>query len=162
LGAGIDFKEIFDPPLDPHSDYRLIYEASFEPNMLDKAYINLAITDAGYLAIGMETYARIAKRSQLKAWRAGFAVGHEPATASRDGLQTLFDVVTAGKFRLSIGSLFRIMTSITMNVYASDIESMKQLGYSPRHGMWKLSPIPEQPPQGSVKFSGRLLEYRPW
>ena len=71
----VAFRESSSPEDDANDDYRVIYEASFEPAALDKARIEFWITDSGHVAIGIETYERIARRLGLKAVRHGFAVG---------------------------------------------------------------------------------------
>lgn len=104
--AGIEFKESFDPPFDSNDDYRVVYEATFEPKSLDKARLEFGVTDTGHVAVGVETYERIGRRLGLKAISRGFAAGHEPTAASKDGLQILFDAVSLGEYLSSPGLPF--------------------------------------------------------
>src|ERR1700730_1923754 len=112
--AGVAFRESFDPPFDPYYDYRMIYEASFEPAALDQALIEFAVTEAGYVAVGIETYDRILARTGLAAIIGRFAAGHEPVTATKEGLQILFDAVTKGRMCIVVWSLLRIATLVRL------------------------------------------------
>jgi hypothetical protein len=63
--AGVTFKESFDPTFDPRSDdYRVIYEATFEPVALDQARMEFWVTDTGHVAVGIETQSSHAPDSQ--------------------------------------------------------------------------------------------------
>src|SRR5258708_24746242 len=115
--AGVTFQETLDPPSHPTDDYRVIYEAHFVPESLDKARIEFWLTDDGYVAVGIETYQRILQRLDLKAMRRGFAGGHEPSAKSKDGLKTLFDAATRGKIHIVVvRSVLRLVASIEIFV----------------------------------------------
>jgi hypothetical protein len=102
LSFGLEFKESFSPEFDPSNDYRVVYEAVFEPTALDKARIEFWVTDSGYVAVGIETYKRIVRRLELRAIRHGFAVGHEPRLVTKDGLRYLFEAVVAGRIFIMV------------------------------------------------------------
>jgi hypothetical protein len=131
VAAGVTFKESFDPPFDPHYDYRMIYEASFDPAALDQARIEFWVTDTGHVAVGIETYERILTRTGLTAIRRGFAAGHEPRTVSREGLQILFDTVTKGRMFIVVWKLLRVVTSVRLYMWASDCDAIARSDYRP-------------------------------
>src|SRR5258708_37108090 len=99
---GIDFRESSDPKFDPNDDYRVIYEASFEPTTLDKARIEFWVTDSGHVAVGIETYERIVQRLGLRAIRHGFAVGQRPRNVTKNGLKALLDAVRRGTLFIGV------------------------------------------------------------
>jgi hypothetical protein len=158
LASRIVFKESFDPIADPQDDYRVIYEAAFEPADLDKARIEFWLTDTGHTAVGVETYARITQRLQLRAIRHGFAAGHEPRTATVDSLRTLFDILTLGKFFIVVRSLLRVVSSVQLYMTESDRDTISRLGYPSN---W-ISSIPSNDPGRLAPWRGEVLTYRPW
>ena len=78
--AGVAFTEINDPPVDPDDSYYVVYEVRFEPIDLDKARLEIWLTDSGQVAVGIETRERIARRLMVRTLRSGFVGGHEPTT----------------------------------------------------------------------------------
>lgn len=158
-GRGIEFKETYNPEFDPNDDYRVIYEASFEPTTLDKARIEFWITDAGHVAVGIETYERIVQRLGLRAIRHGFAVGHEPRTATKDGLKTLFDAVTLGKIFIVVKSALRLATSAKIYMAAADCDAIARSGY--RCSDW-ISSISDDDAASRFFSLGKVVNYRPW
>jgi hypothetical protein len=158
LAAGIVFKESFNPPVDPHYDYRMIYEASFEPAALDKAWIQFSLTDSGYVAVGIERYERVLARTGLRAIRGGFAAGHEPGALSKEGLQVLFDAVTRGRIFIVVKSFFRIATSVRFYMRESDCDRIARTG-NPTYWMWV---VPDDSPEDPSGVFGQTLNYRPW
>jgi hypothetical protein len=155
--AGINFKETSDPTLHPNDDYRVIYEASFEPNALDKARIEFWVTDTGHVAIGIETYERITKRTRLMAFRGGFALGHEPRSVSEKALQILFDAVSHGRVTISVYSFLRTITSIELFLKSSDYQMLTEAGYQP-----KWISLMGNKVNSSLIYSDTMLMYRPW
>jgi hypothetical protein len=87
LSFGVEFKESFSPEFDPNDDYRIVYEAVFAPTALDKARIEVGLTDEGFVAVCIETYKRIVQRLELRAIRHGCVVWHEPRQATKEGLR---------------------------------------------------------------------------
>lgn len=156
---GIDFRESSDPKFDPNDDYRVIYEASFEPAVLDKARIEFWVTDSGHVAVGIETYERIVQRLGLRAIRHGFAVGHEPRTVTRDGLQMLFDAVTLGKIVIVVRTALRLATSARIYMAASDRDLISRSGY--QCSDWIL-PISDDHARSLSSSFGKVVGYRPW
>jgi hypothetical protein len=157
--AGVEFRESFDPTFDPNDDYRVIYEATFEPDNLEKARIEFWVTDTGHVAVGIETYERIVQRLGLKAIRHGFAVGHEPRTVSKEGLQTLFDAVVLGKIFIIVRSALRLATSARIFMAKSDYDAMERSGY--RCSDW-ISPLTNGDVLSPSSSHGKIVSYRPW
>jgi hypothetical protein len=155
--AGIQFKESFEPPLDPHYDYRFIYQASFDPAALDKASIEFWVSETGYVAIGVESYERIRRRTGLKAIRGGIATGHEPRIVDGEGLHILFDAVTQGKVFIVVKSFLKIITSVHLRTQASGHGAAALSGYP---FDW-VSPMVDPAQDLSAPF-GDVLRYQPW
>jgi hypothetical protein len=157
--AGVTFKESFDPLFDPRcDDYRLIYAATFEPATLDQARMEFAVTDTGHVAVGIETKDRILARTGLAAIIGRFAAGHEPVTATKEGLQTLFDAVTKGRMFIVVWSLLRIATLVRVYLCESDCDAMARSGYR----YYGISAIPDENTRGPPVRLGTILSYRPW
>jgi hypothetical protein len=159
LASKIVFKESFDPIADPQDDCRVIYEAAFEPADLDKARIEFWLTDTGHIAVGIETYGRILARTRLLgAIRGGFAAGHEPVPATKEGLQILFDAVTKGRIFIVVWSLLRMASLVRVYMWESDCNAMARSGYR----YYGISAIPDENTRGPPVRSGTILSYRPW
>jgi hypothetical protein len=158
LDAGIVFRESINPPVDPYADYRVIYEAWFEPAALDRAGIQFGLTDSGYIAVGIERYERILVRTGLRAIRGGFAAGHEPGATSKEGLQILFDAVTQGRVFIVVKSLFKIVTSVRFYMRESDCDRIARTG-NPTYWMWV---VPDDSAEDLSGVFGQTLSYRPW
>jgi hypothetical protein len=160
LSAGIEFTESFSPTFDPHQDdYRVIYQASFEPVALDKPRIEFWITDTGHVAVGIETYERISRRLGRKAIRRGFAAGHEPSAASKERLQELFDTVTGGKVSIGVRTIFGHATSARLHMAPSDREHIERSGY--RCSNWIFA-TPDRDVASTSYWLRTVLCYRPW
>jgi hypothetical protein len=155
--AGIEFQERDSPPFNPHDDYRVVYEASFEPSVLDRAMIEFWITSASHVAVGIERYDRIAKRAGFKAIRRGFAVGHEPSAVSAQGLQNLFDAVSGGRIFIAMRSVLGFAPSTKLFMLESDRNRIAETGDQVD---W-ISAIPDD---GANSFAQlpNVLTYRPW
>ena len=155
--AGVNFSETADPVFHRSDDYKVIYEASFEPNVLDKARVELWVTDIGHVAIGIETYERILKRTGLIAFRRGFALGSEPGAVSEEALQTLFDAVSKGRAAIFVKSSLRMVSSVRLFLQASDYDSLVEAGYQPK---WisSMADVASSP----LMHSDKMLIYRPW
>jgi hypothetical protein len=110
--SGVEFREAFPSTRDPTDDYKVVYEAIFEPQTLRKARVEIWITDQGNISFGFETRQRIAMRFSLANWRRGFAAGYEPRALSPDDLITLLQTVSDGKLSLSIRTFFGVLGRI--------------------------------------------------
>ena len=157
LAAGIRFRESSDPAFDPHSDYQVIYEASFEPNTLNKARLEFGLTDAGHVLVGVETYDRIARRLGLRPISSGFAAGHEPGPASEEALKTLFDAVSQGNMSIAVTSVLWFVTSARLCMPEPDLAMMAHSGYQTS---W-ISPISNGTAPASSWFK-KVLNYGAW
>lgn len=98
---GVSFVPVFDPPVDPLEDYVVVYEARFEPQSLDRARVELWLTNDGYIALGLERRERVAKRLGIRTSRKGFAAGHEPVSVTQQAVLRLLDCVAAGEIAIS-------------------------------------------------------------
>ena len=128
--AYISFRESFPTTHDLQDDYRVIYEAIFEPQALDKARIEVWLTDKGNIAFGFETRQRIAARLSVACWRKGFAAGHEPLTLSRDGVLALLDAISDGKLLLNVRTFFGVLDGIVAAMSEDDRQDLKSAGYN--------------------------------
>jgi hypothetical protein len=143
-----------NPPYDPNDDYRIIYEAVFDPTSLHSARLEILLTDDGSVGIGVETYERLAKRLRKKRLRDGFAAGHEPRQATQAGLAALIDIVSAGRLYFDTRTTLGILTSARMKVLEADGELLKRSGLQWSDWMSTVSGI-------SARFK-RLLSFQPW
>jgi hypothetical protein len=155
--AGVSFRESLNSVPGRGDDYRVIYEAVFEPNVLDKARIEFWVTDTGHVAVGIERYERLQKRTGLITLRHGFALGHEPKIMNKATLQILFDAVSFGKISISVKSFLKIITSVKLFMWNSHYESLVKTGHQSK---W-ISPTTGEADDGATQSNG-LLAYRPW
>jgi hypothetical protein len=154
---GIKFEETYNPyDPTPYPDYKVDYECSFEPINLEKARVEFWVAGES-VAVGIEYYDRILKRTGLWATRTGFAAGLEPHTISKEALQILFDAVTQGRIFIVVKSLFKVVTSVKLYMRASDYEAMVMVGYGPN---W-FRQISDDTRYPSVWW-GKVLRYQPW
>jgi hypothetical protein len=143
-----------DPPYDPNDDYKVIYEAVFDPTSLHSARLEILLTDYGSVGIGVETYERLAKRLRKKRLRDGWAAGREPRQATQEGLAALIDIVSAGRLYFDTRITLGILTSARMKILEADGELLKRSGI--QWSDW-MSTIPE-----ISQRSKRLLSFQPW
>jgi hypothetical protein len=119
--TAIRFTENTSPEQDPYARYTVAYEATFEPNTLDRAFVEIGLTTDGMIAIGLETKNRIASRLELKGSKHKvFAAGHEPTDASVDGLLALLTAVAQGNIAISATALPLLGLVKTKAVLLSD------------------------------------------
>jgi hypothetical protein len=156
-GAGVSFRETLNPVPHRGDDYRVVYEAVFEPSVLDKARIEFWFTDTGHVAVGVEKYERIRQRTGLITFRHGFALGNEPKIMNTRALQILFDAVSLGNLSISVKSFLTVITSVKLLIRNSHYESLAKSGYQPK---W-ISPTIHDADNSLTQFNG-LLAYRPW
>lgn len=93
--------------------YTVLFEAIFEPRRLDQARLEVWFTSSGHTAIGIETWSRASRRLGLRAWRKGFAIGHEPRDVSVEQLEQIHTRVSSGNFELICGSRFGVLFQIS-------------------------------------------------
>jgi hypothetical protein len=123
----VTFTENFKPDFDPKTDdYRIVYEALFEPQRLDAACIHFSLTDAGYVGMGIETYGRLAQRLSLHTIRSGWVVGHEPRSTTPNILRKYFSAVARGQVMITVNSAFGFVTSPKLYIPEADFESISQ------------------------------------
>lgn len=157
---GIVFKENFEPNYNPRQDdYRVVYEVSFEPEQLYKAQLEFSLTDSGHVSVGIETYARLARRLSLPVGRQGIATGREPGVATRDTLLRLFRIVTHGSLAMTVNTFFWFITSPKLHVPEADFRTISDSGYS--SARW-LQPIPDESRALNSRGWGKTLLFEPW
>jgi hypothetical protein len=93
----ISLKENTDPANDPHDDYKVVYEAQFNPERISQMKLELMLTDNGRIGVGLETRQRVAGRLNVRNHRQGFAAGFEPLLLTSDELQLLLSIVSGGE-----------------------------------------------------------------
>lgn len=94
--TSVSFREDVDPESDLDS-YVVAYEAFFEPQSLEYAYVCVAVTVDGDVAFLFETRARVAKRLAVRGGRDVLVGGHEPSPMSESGLLALLDLIADGQ-----------------------------------------------------------------
>lgn len=152
----ITFKEETDPKNDPNEDYFVAYEAVFEPDSLDQTRVAVWVTMEGYVAIGLETHERIAKRLGVNCYKVGFAAGHEPTNITEEGLVAILDLIADGKILITpfVIPLLGLISS-KAKVRIDVLEDLILRGYS--HVRW-LKTVSHK----DLIDAKHLLEFRPW
>ena len=97
----VELQHSSPPVTDRYADYQIAHAFVFEPAGLNHLRVEIWITDVGYVAIGLETRERLAKRLQVKNWRHSFATGHEPVTVGRECLCAILDAVAGGRVAIA-------------------------------------------------------------
>lgn len=100
--SSIKFLENLTPANDQYADYRICYEAVFEPSSLDQARVELWVSDKGYVSIGFESRERVAKRLSVPNRKDGFAAGYEPLPIPIEGLLANLEKIANGEVALSV------------------------------------------------------------
>jgi hypothetical protein len=83
------------PEDDPYS-YRVVYEATFAPESPAAANVEIWLTDADQVAVGIDSCERVAQKLGVRNQRTGFAGGHEPLALPTDALLALLELVARG------------------------------------------------------------------
>jgi len=128
----VSFKEETSPANDPHDDYIVAYEASFEPKSLDQARVEVWVTTQGNVAIGFETRKRISTRLGLTTKSTRFGAGHEPALRSGTGLLAILGAVADGKIAIRAIAIPFFGLISTKAVTLHDVrQELVSKGYTP-------------------------------
>jgi hypothetical protein len=160
--AGIVFTESVDPPYDPDlDDYWIVYEASFKPAALDKAGMELCLTEEGYVGVSIEPSKRVTQRLGLWITTDGDVIGHDLMSVSMDGLQLLFDIVVHGRLFIVVRSVLGLELSAKGFISASDYDTLLRSGYDPRDVGLASMPSGNHD-NGPAPVWGKVLSYRPW
>ena len=155
-GLNVSFNESFPSIHDPADDYRVTYEAIFQPASLDKARIEIWVTDEGRIGLGFETRQRIAARLGLTNWRDGFATGHEPRELTSDGVLALLSAVAEGRISLAARTIFGVLGRIRAVISGADRQALAVAGYN--YLDWiEVAEEPMRP----LSF-GALIRFQPW
>jgi hypothetical protein len=152
----VSFRERRDPPIGVGDDYRVAYELAIEPTVLDKARVELWLTDSGHVAVGVESYERVAQRLNVKMFRQGFAAGHEPRVVPPAGLGRLLALVAEGRIVIIARVMLGLTYSLKMGIPKADYDDIEQMGY----GCDWLLPL-RSDLQGTIPFA-QVANYRPW
>jgi hypothetical protein len=157
--ADIGFQESFPTTHDPADDYNVVYEAVFEPQVLDKARIEVWLTDEGHIGVGFETRQRTAARLSATNWRMGFAAGHEPRSLSRDGVFALLDAISDGKLLLNVRTIFGVLDGIRAQMSQDDRQVLQSAGYDLIRWIGiareRIAPL-------EFGILGTAIRFRPW
>lgn len=144
------------PPVDVNASYSVVYEASFEPKAADAARVEVWLTSAAQIAIGVDSCDRIAQRLGKRSQRSGFAGGHEPLTVPTAGLLSLLGLIADGKVRIR-ATVAPVIGLVTTKAAASesDFELLREKGYPVAHWLDVVD---------SATFSTdrRLVSFTPW
>lgn len=153
----INFRESFPSALDSADDYRVIYEACFEPPTLDKARIEVWLTDEGNIALGFETRQRIAEKLGVANWRMGFAAGHEPRAISGESVIALLNAVSDGNILLRTRTIFGVLGGIRATMSEEDRLNLMSAGCD--YVDWIDSTAATLLPS---RFFSTLVPFQPW
>jgi hypothetical protein len=157
--TGVSFHEVIPTSYDSNDDYKVVYEAVFEPQSLEKARIEIWLTEEGRLALGFETRRRVATRLGLANWRNGFASGHEPGVVTPEGLLALLTVAAEGKIMLQLKTVFGVLGRISAAMTKGDRRILEAAGYA--HVSW-ISIVKDRSARSGFPRLERLVRYWPW
>jgi hypothetical protein len=118
---GISFRENLSPTNSPDDDYRVEYEAVFEPEDLNKARLEFWSTEDGCISVGFENYDRFKNVTQLHHWRSGFIGGHEPSECSDEYVLLMLDLVSGGSFSISYTAKFGLLLDLYICLSADNL-----------------------------------------
>jgi hypothetical protein len=157
--SDVELRESFPSNRRPADDYNVVYEAIFEPQTLDKARVEIWITEEGRVAFGFETRQRIAKRLSVayRRKRKRFAAGHEPTSLSRDGVLALLGAISDGKLLLSTRTFFGVLDGTQAVMWKNDRQDLESAGY----GYVRWIGVAREPIVG-LGILGSLVRFRPW
>jgi hypothetical protein len=157
--SDVSFQESFPSARDPADSYKVVYEAVFEPRALDKARIEIWLTDEGNVAFGFETRQRLAARLSVAHWRRGFAAGHEPRPLERGGILAFLEAVSDGKLLLEARKLFGVLDGVRAVMSEGDREALQSAGYG--HVDW-IGIARDRTMPDMFSVFGTLVQFRPW
>ncbi|MBL7687967.1 MAG: hypothetical protein JNJ49_08020 [Bdellovibrionaceae bacterium] len=86
--GSIHLTESLQPADIPFESYRIVYTATFTPDNLDQALVHVSLESDGFVGIGLETYARMNTRLNLRESKSSlrYLAGFEPALKDHDDL----------------------------------------------------------------------------
>ena len=105
--GSIQLTESLHPTNVPFESYRIVYAATFTPDNLDQALVHVSLESDGFVGIGLETYARMNTRLNLRESKSSlrYLAGFEPALKDHNDLFPLLDIIAAGQFTAKLISL---------------------------------------------------------
>jgi hypothetical protein len=155
----VEVRETLSPKRGVGDDYNVVYDVIFEPNVLDKARVELWFTDAGYIAVGFENYERFCNRLQITSHRHGFVAGHEPREVSQIGLIAIMDAISNGNISLRFVSKLGVLLRVGATMREADLSFLRDAGYDCTD--W-ISILGKDTSQLSVWHLSEIAPYRPW
>ena len=159
------FKEETNPENDPDvDDYLIAYEAFFEPESLEQAYVWVSVSTDGSVGIGIERWKRIAERLDVRigvgeVYGVRFAGGHEPYFMSESALLAILDLIADGQIAVSpIVIPFLGLISTKVVVSQNVLEELISKDVSGNSTFDWLTPVSQ------IKFTEnrRLLHFSRW
>lgn len=132
LGASeIQLIENLNPVKDPNSSYDVSYEAKFESTVLDKARLEIWVTEKGEIGFGFETYRRLGQRINKLNNNSRFIMGIEPHFLSRNCLKKILELISSGRVAVTYRALpFIGIISAKAVIEDQDLNELKQNGLS--------------------------------
>jgi hypothetical protein len=155
----VQLRERVSPPHDAQDDYTVVYDAVLEPWSEDRLRMEIWLTDAGLVAVGIETRRRVARRLGIRTLRQGFAGGHEPQPVNASALRVLLDAVADGEISIRYTSLFGILLTTQTSMAEERFSLLQESGYEP------LGWINREEKRTSAllpEVFGNTLKYIPW
>lgn len=133
---GLDAKDIqlienFNPTKDPDASYEVTYEAKFEPTALDKARLEIWVTEKGEIGFGFESYSRLGQRINKLKNNSRFIMGIEPQFLSLNILKKILELVSSGRVAVIYKTLpFIGIISAKALIDGQDLKELQQYGLS--------------------------------
>jgi hypothetical protein len=114
-----------------YEDYTIVFEACFLSPALDQAQFEIWLTDDNCVAIGIETWDRLAQRLRIHTWTHGFLFGHEPSRVTMNVVEAVYAIASGGDLTVDCGRVLKVLTSVRC-------PALEVLGLPSRSG-WALS-----------------------
>jgi hypothetical protein len=94
-----------------------------EPEQLDRARLELWVTDKGSLAVGIEKRGRIAERIGARTQSSGFIGGHEPKVVPVAMLEALVNAIANGALTVRARRAFGHLLATTVDLQTTQSDS---------------------------------------
>jgi hypothetical protein len=153
----VTFSHRRDLPREVSDDYRVLYEAVFEPTSLDQMRAEIWLSDGGTLGVGFELEARLAQRVGRRPPAPRpyqpFAWGFEPMPLQFESVLFLLGLASRGEVGLEYPRSWWSLGSNRAIVAPGHRASLRRMGFRR---------FRERAGSDILSFGLALLEYRPW
>jgi hypothetical protein len=157
----VEFIECINPAHDPaQDDYFVAYEAIFRPRDLQRARLEVWVTDDGFVGVQFENRARLAERLGVRLWTAkqACAAGQELLSVTPKELISFVQLVAEGEAMLQVVPFGFGMMGLEATRAVVTPKSFQQLGAKNHAWDW-LAVMTEEQVQSSWR---KIVMFEPW